>query len=745
MARGPVTIQRFQPQVQEQPLQRFNYAAGLGAQREAAQALSRLSARLGQAADEADARAGAEAGARAGFDPEFRRMEENTAYARAFNARGSQVFLTRLETEVRGRLDQAYLENRADPAALESALSGLREEYLQTGPIAEDAELRAEFAGLFDRTALTYSRQAARERIGLDEAEARAAASELVDLRLNAVERMAGTLGLDDAADGALAGEMSALQETLAAYGPQGAFTLNGVEYEADPERAGAYSPEQMQAVLASASQRIEAARVLGAFERAGGVEAQRALRAQIRDDYEAGRFAHMDRDGFTRLDGAMGRAISQAETAAEARRRDVARSIEAVLDEAEDAAAAGLPPATPFAAIEAAAAEVGGEDGAELVQRAREARALAEFSAEFRTYSPAQMEDAIAAERERLAAGATGFDAARIQAAERIFAEARVQSQRDPLAWAQRAGTARVPGLDLSTADSFSESLAARRSTAEAAAGRYGAPVRYFTRAEAAQIGEAVAGGQIDRVEMAGAIIASLGPREGARALGEIADEDWELGHVGGLMSVGARAAARDLAEGARLRREAADQGGRAPSYLPQASVREPEQRRVFGEVALHLPGEVQRFAQAADVIYEARARRNGWGDAINAGEYRRALHEAAGAVYEDGRQYGGFGEIRGRTAIAPNWLRVDRFDDAARDILSGAMGEAPVLYAADGSRVDPSRAQRFHLRSAGSERYRVYVNDSEFALTEDGQPYELDLGAWRSLIAAARPEWVR
>lgn len=742
-----MTLNRFQPQMNREPPQSFSYAGGGQAAASVSGAFARLSQTLGRAADAADLRAGQAAGAQAGFDPEFRRLDQNTAYARAFNARGAQVYLARLETEFRGRMDETYLQHRADPAALEQAVGALREDYLSSGALSEDAELAAEFAGAFDRAALGYTRQASRARLNLDESEARAAAGALATERLNAIERLAMQSGLDAAADGVLAGEMTAFQDMLAAYGPQGAFALNGVEYDADPDRAGAYTLEQIQSLLVAGETRLESARVLGAFERTDGLEAQRAFRAQFIEDADAGAYASMDMDRRNAIAGAMDRQIRAAETQREAQRRDLTRDLDGLIDDAVDAAAAGLPFEIGFDALASTALEqIGGDEGAELAQRAREGAALARFRASFETLSPAEMERDIQAERARLQSGASAFEVSRVQMGERILADARVQSQRDPLAWAARSGRAGLEPLDLSGADALAGSVRRRAGQAEAVAAQFGAPVRYFTRAEADQITSALDAPDADRLGLAGALIETLGPERGARALSELADGDWELGHVGGLVSVGAGRAARDLDEGVRLRREASEQGGRAPSYLPPSSQREPVQRDQLGDVSRTLPGEAQRFIQAADAIYEARARRNGWGnDAVNRDGYVRALNEAAGAIYEDGKQYGGFARVSGATAIAPNWLRADRFDDAARRILSGELGETPALYAADGSQVEPDRARRYRLYSVGGERYRVYVDETTFALDETGQPAEINLNRWRAPLATVNPGWVR
>jgi hypothetical protein len=742
-----MTLPRFQPRIDREAPQALNYSGGGQAVAGVAASLNQLSQTLGRAADAADMRAGEAAGAQAGFDPEFRKMDQNSAYARAFNARGTQVYLTRLETEMRGQLDQTYLQHRADPAALETAVTELREGYLSAGALAEDAELRAAFTGAFDRAALGYTREAARARLSLDESEARASALSLADERLNAIERLAAQSGLDAAADGVLAGEMTAFQETLAAFGPQGAFTLNGVEYEADPARAGAYSLEQIQTLLGAAEVRLESARIMGAFERTGGLEAQKAFRAQFVEDADGGAYPALDRDQRNTLAGAMDRSIRGLETERAGRQRDLARELDNLIDQAGDAAEAGVPFEIGFDALaQAALTQVGGDDGAALARRAMEGEALARFRAAFIGLSPAEMEDEIEAERGRLGDGASAFDVQRLTLAERVLAEARVQSQRDPLAWAAQSGRARLAPLDASSPEALGNGLASRAGQAEAVAAQFGAPVRYFTRAEAAQLTAALDQPDADRLSVAGAVIEALGPQRGAQALGELADGDWELGHIGGLASVGAERAARDLNEGVRLRREASAQGGRAPSYLPPVVQRERVQGDQMGDLLRTLPGEAQRFIQAADAIYEARARRNGWGnDAINAEGYRRSLNEAAGALYEDGVKYGGFARVNGATAIAPNWLRADRFDDAARLILSGEAGETPALYALDGSQVEPDRARRYRLYSVGAERYRVYVDENTFALDANGQPAEINMNRWRARLATARPEWVR
>lgn len=759
MSRRPQTYERFQPRLASEPPERFAYgeAAGAGA-RQAAGALNRLSQVLGQAADRADVQRGDQDGARAGFDPEFRRQEGNSAYARAYNARASQVYLTRTETEVRRQLDEAYLAHRDDPSALSQAFGSLREQYGAAQAFREDDTLRAGFETLFDRAALGYTREAARSQIARDEDAARAAAADFVSLRLNAVERLAAQAGLDDTADALIGGELGALRESLVAYGPAGAFSFAGEDYEADPSRAGAYSVTQMQSVLVSAETRIETARVTGAFERAATPGARRAFRDQFLSDAQEGRFARLDAGEVARIDGGMRRAIAQDETEANARRRDAERAIEGALREAETVSGAGLTPRTSFETIIAAADQIGGDEGAALRQRAAQAAALADFSADFATEPPAAMAEFVRAERARLqGGGASAFEAQRLQTAERIQAEASTTLARDPLAWAARTGLARIPPLEMagsgegdqavSAADAFAASLSRRAGLAEAVADHFGAPVKYFTREEREALSNAVDRGQIDMAQAAGAIVQALGPNA-AGALEEMHGGSGRLAHAGGLMLAGASRAARDMALGDQLHRQEGFQSRRAPGAFLQNV-----QGGIMGDFAREQPEAAQTIAHAANLIYEARALREGWESAdMAAGSgqayrgYQDAVHEAAGAVMEGGQRYGGFVEHRRATLIAPTWLDHRRFGQAV-DMIARGRVEGPRVFMRDGSGGDvpASMLSRAQLRSIGSDRYLVTFGGESFALNDRGEPYVLDMGLYRDRLAAARPDWVR
>jgi len=455
---------------------------------------------------------------------------------------------------------------------------------------------------------------------------------------------------------------------------------------------------------------------------------------AEVRRSYASQAQAEMDRRERA--------AAVEARQAAAVEGRVLAR----MLDDAEDAAEQGFSPAISFEAVAQRAAALGNEDGADLQQRAIEAASIAQMGEELRVLPLADLEQRIVEERSRIREGASGFEARRIAAAERVLSTMRSELSSDPVAYARRTGVGDLPDLDFSSLDGLGGSLADRVPRAQAVADHYGVERQIFTGSERLALSEAVSRGDLDRASVAQSIVASLG-RDAPAALQEIAPDEPLLATVGGLMTAGAPTAARDLAQGYQLR----DQEGFA-SRLPSRSIVQSAAAPLLGGLAERLPNTSLELVETASAIYEARALRTG---VVQDGEgwprrgermFEQALHEAAGAVFVGDRRFGGLEEHRGEMVMLPNWLSEGRLDDVMRLISEGEFGPPGAMTDARGSELSAGVLRRARLQSVGDQRYLVIPGRGDgVALDDAGAPFVLDLSAYRNVVSRDYPDWVR
>jgi soluble lytic murein transglycosylase-like protein len=180
----------------------------------------------------------AEAGRQAGAETPGAQMDGGgDLYRSAFNRAALESGGRRIEITARTELDRIARENPADPVAFETAATSYRDGLLQGLP----QNFHAIVGPSIDALALPYAR-------GIRDQQNRAVADErlatfnaALPLRLAALER-AGLAGSPRDMDR----EERLLVEDLVALGPRQAFTFGGVEYPADPTRAGALSLVQI-------------------------------------------------------------------------------------------------------------------------------------------------------------------------------------------------------------------------------------------------------------------------------------------------------------------------------------------------------------------------------------------------------------------------------------------------------------------------------------------------------------------
>lgn len=205
--------------------------------------IQRVAEMANRRADEAAAEAGYEAGLAAGEATPGTVMEGGGIVARqAFNRGALEAGGRRLEIQARGELDRIAREHATDPAAFAAAATQYRDGVLSGLP----QMARVRVAPALDAMARPYQRQIAeaQQRAVADERGATFVAA--LPGRLAAIERAALRAATDPAARADADREQAVLLGDLIAMGPRGAFTFDGVQYPADPTRAGRYTLEQI-------------------------------------------------------------------------------------------------------------------------------------------------------------------------------------------------------------------------------------------------------------------------------------------------------------------------------------------------------------------------------------------------------------------------------------------------------------------------------------------------------------------
>ncbi|MBB5770122.1 hypothetical protein HNP47_000091 [Brevundimonas vesicularis] len=131
--------------------------------------------------------------------------------------------------------------------------------------------------------------------------------------------------GFDDQGSALVGASLTEFASSLSRFGPREAFTLNGVEFAADPTRANAVSPEEMGRLFDAAQANARTSWIARAMERAPDAASKQAFAGQVRERWAAGdkAFAGLsaqDMDRLTnRLDADVASAVSGENAARDA------------------------------------------------------------------------------------------------------------------------------------------------------------------------------------------------------------------------------------------------------------------------------------------------------------------------------------------------------------------------------------------------------------------------------------------
>jgi hypothetical protein len=686
-----------------------------------AQALGGFADVLNDHLDQAAIKAGQQDGSQAGLGPDLKLSGANTLYGDAYNAAALRTAEARMDVQLRADLDGIYQANRDDPAALSQSLdvarAGQAEKLLP--------ELKPAHQLTFERLKAGYLMEAQeRQRDRLVD-EQRAALLPQLDARLAEVDRIGFTMR--DPKTGALA-YASAREEMfnlLVQHGPRSAFTLNGRQLPADPNRSGVLSLTDIAAKLDDADDRVQVGKLEGGLSRLTSSQAAVAFRDSFVRDYVEGK-QPLPLRMVEQMKGRIEQRINSLEADERAAAVEVRRQASDLFEQMQLGYAVDN---RQFDAVTQALRAQGDKGDAFKLNHARRAlieepRLLRAYGERLRGMTPKQLDGEV----QRLGSKTvrSTHEDARLEMALGLSAESSRMLETAPLEFAARKGVVALAPVSLTDAGSF----ARRAAAAERASAHFdGRRVPLLTKAEVTDLKGQLANAPADQKLVMIRNIASGGGRYGRALLGQLSREAPLHAHLGGLMLA--------TPQGEQTARLAL--AGEEVWRLNKADLPKPKDfdRSMLGRAASLLPESRSAILETARAIYGARALQRGLeADRVDDSEWSRSLHLAAGGGWNAaGAPVGGLGTRNGVELLLPPTMTQQTFSDA----LAGLSDEAlPLMGAGGGRPVDaagrPLTASALRrdlvLYDAGPGLYRLGTKSgTEFVGDGQGGFFVLDM----------------
>jgi hypothetical protein len=333
---------------------------------------------------------------------------------------------------------------------------------------------------------------------------------------------------------------------------------------------------------------------------------------------------------------------------------------------------------------------------------------------------------------------------------ADRLLGTMRKELKDDPVGWADRVGLVKVQPIDFASPEA-PQMLSARVTQADAVAKRYGVEPKYLRENEKAALSSALDQGGEPMLNAVGIIAASAGPRS-VDILGEVSKNSPTAAIVGGLVAEAGSIsqAAKDAAVGLELRKQ--------PSFervAPSPKAARAEATSVLNGALSRFPETESAFIDAANAIYEARARKQQITE-FNADLWKQGLRELSGERTVGGRVYGGIVDTddgwSARSIILPPFLAQDSWRQAidavsAKDLEAAGLG---IPAGRGGVPVPLNKMKNAALVQVGDGRYAMALGDpdtpgaEQWIVRQDNpeQRFELDFRALRPRLELRRPD---
>ena len=315
--------------------------------------------------------------------------------------------------------------------------------------------------------------------------------------------------------------------------------------------------------------------------------------------------------------------------------------------------------------AIESRIAQLPGPMQVEVSQELAQFKTIQGYTEAFRKMSPAMLQTSINDMRSGIdGLGGEGIDTMTetrvMQSAEGLLTTMNTEIQRDPISWATRVGHIKFNPLDLTTDETASASIKERITSARTAQAILGGPLRFLTNEEASALSAQMAeGNRITRMQILGGITRHFGTHS-TDVLGELADVNPELAHVGGLVNMGAMQTANTALAGFDLIKD----GSKAPGTMTDTA--RYSYIKTVGQ-GLQFQSEARSTGfSVAEAIYTKMAFDKGI-TSFNPIMWQNAIQLAFGFDQRTGK--GGFDEIRDRQVLLPAQLNADQFTTMLED----------------------------------------------------------------------------
>lgn len=676
---------------------------------------------FGAIADEAARLEGEAAGKVAGLDPSYRPGEQSnlTVRGKAFNEAALSTYKNNLDAKIRTDMQAVFEANKNNPAELKKAFDALGQVYNKDHVFDE---VRGEFNAAFVRMRLPYENKALSNLESDQKDRAKATLIDNLTVGQTNLARMSAVDPANPKMDVIVGGELKRLDDLVDQAVKDEALTAE--------QAAKLKWANRNTATSRAATATAEALKTS---------EDVAAFRERLSQQFASGKMPNLTADGWDSLRGELVTIENRKRTTANADTSLLEKSIKDYVDRTVDGFPVSPDEWTRLAispGAQGARGKAALEDGEAKLKIAQAMRGLS-------------IEDA-----SRFAAklrGEIGKDGAVTsrQAIAARFADDLVDAQRKALdtdqlglAEKKRLVPAIVPldfqgfaaSNDPASAATLALQFRARTAQARAIGSEFSRAPQFLRPDERERLKEIADQGGDKALELAGAIVKGA-DQDAPSILREIAGDAPLLAQAGTIIAQGgSMTAARDALQAARIKKETGKELAGVPALTTQKL-----QRDEFGP-AFALQGEAGGLIRsAADAIAKTRVDRAGadpkGAEAENI--YRKALQEAAGAVFIDGVQYGGVASYKPGWFVnykvpVPTGVRASDFRDVIRAVTEEDLAKLQFPPQTPDGKSYAARDIAAAIPVAVRGGYRFAMgdpasNDPQYIRGADGRPFVL------------------
>jgi hypothetical protein len=636
----------------------------------------------------------------------------DTIWGRAYDKAVTDAYSSKLQNEMLTASDEIAQKYADDPTGMREAFSQLKEAQLQHD--VPDS-IHADYENAHDRMSRSALKSAQTKY------EKNLHETALADWT-------AASTGFKEGVGRAQIGLEAGSQDGMAAMAGQ-AQRLK--QHWREGVAQGFISPKQAQEVAQRLDGDVQAQWYVAQAKGSNPADIE-TLRSQLQTDYVDGKLTGIDARAWNKIDTSLKRMGVDAQQEISGKTAKLGKLTDSVLNRV--ALGYQIAPAE-IEALRGAANNV--ENGDQIVSGAL---SILDMGSLLRLEPVGFAEGELQKMKTEFGATPTDEQVNLIGRAEKMVHTARVALSTDLLGYAERSGVIDNAGSisDVKVAGDMQELIAKRVEAGQLAAQHFGVDEQYFKPGEVKAIEDMVVADPEQGAAMAGAIIQGAGPRT-AQVLKEFGKTAPVLAGAGAIIADGGDVtAARDAIAGAGK-----DQSGNAYSEKGWR-----ERRAVASEVAgtamRFQEADQQRIMDTAERI--ARKRISDAGVEADSPEAtditKRAVNEAAGAVYAGDVQYGGFANFdpwytkSGGTVAVPNFIRADKL----ADVIDAVRPDDLVVQPRGG--LDAMQSQMPVLTSLGYVFVQPDAQGNPVPLAgDDGKPFILNLEKLAPRLAARVP----